>query len=199
MCRRAEAAGLTRDQLDLVLIGAVMSLLNTNERTFDKNHKCKGRQRIYSNYLFGGQYVCRRTFQFLVGVGKDRLQAIKASYMESGLTTRIHGNTKRLPHNVTCYEGIQKIVTFVTNFAEEQAILLPGRIPGYKKDDFKLLPSSTSKKVKCVYNWHTNTKCHKIKFNINSPVTSFLYSKYGDYTVNAVKQADKRKLRTRHS
>ena len=145
---RAEAAGLTRDQLDLVLVGAVMSVLNTNEITHDKTHKFKGRQRIYSHYLFGGQRVCRHTFQFLLDVGKDRLQAIKASYMENGLTTRIHGNTKRLPHNVTSYEAIQKIVTFVTNFAEEQAILLPGRIPGYKKDDFKLLPSSTTKKVK---------------------------------------------------
>ena len=103
VCHHAEAAGLTRDQFDLVLIGAVMSVLNTNERTLDKNHKSKGRQRLYSSYLFGGQRVCRSTFQFLVGVGKDRMQAIKASYMESGSTTRIHGNTKRLPHNVTSY------------------------------------------------------------------------------------------------
>ena len=68
--------------------------------------------------------------------------------MENGLTTRIHGNTKRLPHNVTNFEQIQKIVKFVSNFAEQQTILQPGRIPAYKRDDFKLLPSSTSKKVK---------------------------------------------------
>ena len=148
ICHRSEAAALTRDQLDLVLIGAVMSVLSTNENNFDKSHKSKSRQRIYSHYLFGGQRVCRRTFQFLLGVGKDRLQAIKASYMENGLTTRIHGNTKRLPYNVTTYEEIKRIVKFVSNYAEEQAILLPGRIPSYKRDDIKLLPSSTSKKVK---------------------------------------------------
>ena len=68
--------------------------------------------------------------------------------MENSLTTRIHGNTKRLPHNVTTFEQIQKIVKFISNFAEEQAILLPGQIPGYKRDDLKLLPSSTFKKVK---------------------------------------------------
>ena len=146
---RYEAAALTRDQLDLVLIGAVMSLVNTNDKTFDKNHKSKTRQRIHSHYLFGGQHICRYTFQFLLGVGKDCLHAIKASYMENGLTIRIHGNTKRLPHNVTTFEQIQNIVRFISNFAEEQAILLPGRIPGYKRDDIKLLPSSTSKKVKC--------------------------------------------------
>ena len=127
VCHRAEAAGLTRDQLDLVLIGAVMSVLNTNEKTFDKNHRSKGRQRIYSNYLFGGQRVCRRSFQFLVGVGKDQLQAIKASYMENGLTTRIHGNTKRLPHNVTSFEGIQKIVTLsLTLLRSKQYCFLGG-------------------------------------------------------------------------
>ena len=130
------------------MIGAVMSVLNNQKRTFDKKHKSKTRQQIYSYYLFGGQHVYRRTFQFLLGVGKDRLQAIKASYTENGLTTRTHGNTKRLPHNVTNYNEIQKMVRFVFNYAEEQAILLPGRVPGYKRDDLKLLPSSTSKKVK---------------------------------------------------
>ena len=57
-------------------------------------------------------------------------------------------NTKRLPHNPLTYEDITKIVKFLSNYAEEQAILLPGRVPGYKRDDFKLLLSSTSKKVR---------------------------------------------------
>ena len=148
VCHRSETASLTRDQLDLVLIGAVMSVLNSKDESEDHSHKSKSRERIYSTYLFGGQRVCRRTYQFLLGVGKDRLQAIKASYMKDGITTRIHGNTKRLPHNALTYEDITRIVKFLSNYAEEQAILLPGRVPGYKRDDFKLLPSSTSKKVR---------------------------------------------------
>ena len=67
--------------------------------------------------------------------------------MKEGITTRIHGNTKRLPHNALTYEDITRIAKFLSNYAEEQAIILPGRVPGYKKADFKLLPSSTSKKV----------------------------------------------------
>ena len=151
MCRRSETASLTRDQLDLVLIGAVMSVLNSDNESEDKSHKSKHRERIYSSYLFGGQRICRRTYQFLLGVGKDRLQAIKASYMKDGITTRTHGNTKRLPHNALTFEDITRIVKFLSNYAEEQAILLPGRVPGYKRDDFKLLPSSTSKKVHVQY------------------------------------------------
>ena len=65
VCHRSEAAALTRDQLDLVLIGAVMSLVNTDDQAFDHSHKSKTRQRIYSQYLFGGQHVCRNTFQLL--------------------------------------------------------------------------------------------------------------------------------------
>ena len=70
--------------------------------------------------------------------------------MKDGITTRIHGNTKRLPHNAqdATYEDITRIIKFLSNYAEEQAILLPKRVPGYKRDNFKLLPSSTSKKVR---------------------------------------------------
>ena len=47
-----------------------------------------------------------------------------------------------LPYNCKVYA-----VTFLQNFAEANAILLPGRIPGYKRDDMQLLPSSMTKKV----------------------------------------------------
>ena len=47
------------------------------------------------------------------------------------------------PNTLLTFDVIKNLVTFITNYAEEHAILLPGRIPGYKK----LLPSSTTKKV----------------------------------------------------
>ena len=36
---------------------------------------------------------------------------------------------------------------FMENYTEANAILLPGRIPGYKRDDLKLLPCDLTKKV----------------------------------------------------
>ena len=36
---------------------------------------------------------------------------------------------------------------FSTIMLRKNAMLLPGRIPGYKKDTIQLLPSSTTKKV----------------------------------------------------
>ena len=98
-------------------------------------------------YMHEGHEVCKKTFCFLYGIGKDRLRSVKEHYLANGLETRVHGNTKRLPHNHSSPETINNVVKFLQNYAEENAILLPGRIPGYKRDDIKLLPSSRSKNV----------------------------------------------------
>ena len=71
----------------------------------------------------------------------------KASYLASGLTTRTQGNARRLPKHALKLEEVKNLVTFISNYAEKHAILLTGRIPGYKQDDIQLLPSSTTKKV----------------------------------------------------
>ena len=68
----------------------------------------------------------------LYGIGKKRLQNVKDAYNRNGLEVRIHKNTKSLPHN--CFFS-QNFKRFLNNYAEENAILLPGRIPGYKRDD----------------------------------------------------------------
>ena len=79
--------------------------------------------------------------------GKDRFMAIKASFLATGLTTRVHGNSRRVPKHALKLDEVKHVVTFLSNYAEKNAILLPGRIPGYKRDDLQLLPSNTTKKV----------------------------------------------------
>ena len=91
---------------------------------------------------------------------------MKASYIANGLATRRHGNSKKLSHNALTFEENTNIVTFLHNYAEANAILLPGRIRGYKRDDVfllsddvVLLPSCTSKRVRA----HTRTNKHTHK------------------------------------
>ena len=73
--------------------------------------------------------------------------ALKASYLATGLTIRVHGNAKRLPKHALKLDKVKNLVTFPHNYAEKNAILLPGWIPGCKRDDLQLLPSNTMKKV----------------------------------------------------
>ena len=88
-----------------------------------------------------------KIFTFLYGIGKHRLRNVRDSYLTNGLETWLRGNTKRLPHNHLTHAVIASVTEFLKNCVEENVILLPGRIPGQKRDDVKLLPSSHSKKV----------------------------------------------------
>ena len=143
---RAQCSFLTHDELDLTLLGTIMSTINMDDSIYDGRHKPAKRTRTTMGFMHQGHEVCKKTFLFLYGIGKKRLTAVKKSYKTNGLETRRHGNTKRLPHNHS-HILVAGVVKFLTNYAEQNAILLPGRIPSHKRDDIKLLPSSQSKKV----------------------------------------------------
>ena len=86
-------------------------------------------------------------FCSLHSMSSKRLKNIKASYVENGLAPRRHGNTRRMPAKSLSFSDNQRVVTFIVNYAETHAILLPGHIPGYKRDDIQLLPASTTKRA----------------------------------------------------
>ena len=144
---RAQSSLLTHDELDLVLLGCIMCTVLIDQYIRDGRHKPVKRRRTTITFMHHAHEVCKTTFGFLYGVGRRRIMALKESYLLNGLETRIHGNTKRLPHNQMTHRAICNVVKFLQNYAEQNAILLPGRLPNYKKDDIKLLPSSCSKKV----------------------------------------------------
>ena len=54
---------------------------------------------------------------------------------------RIHGNTGRKPPQALLRDELNRVLSFIKNYAEIHAILLPGRIPGGKDyEKVKLLP-----------------------------------------------------------
>ena len=81
---------------------------------------------------------------FLHTMSIARLKSIKQHWLENGLCPR--GRPKVLPHNTTKLSDINNAVRYILQYAEDHAILLPGRIPRYKRDDFQLLPSSITKR-----------------------------------------------------
>ena len=61
------------------------------------------------------------------------------------MSVRPHGNSKRLPHNTLPQAVSEDVKNVLSNYVDENAVLLPGRIPGYKNDDIKLLSSCDTK------------------------------------------------------
>ncbi len=140
---RDECRQLSHSELDLVVMGQLLALTQRDETTQAKHHSPKERKRSFTCFKHGGHDICIKTFCFLHTIGRSKFEAIKASFQSNGLCPRKRAYTK--PRHALRLSDIEYVVSFVRNYAEDNAILLPGRIPGYKRDDIVLLPSSTTK------------------------------------------------------
>ena len=84
-------------------------------------------------------------FLHFYGLSYSRFRRLKEHYEQHGISPRQHGNTKRLPQNTLPLSTIEDVHSFLANYVEENAIVLPDRIPGFKNDEVKVLSSSETK------------------------------------------------------
>ena len=130
---------LTSGELDLVILANIQAFTRIN---------CVGEKRNRSplcQFHFQGRPVCKETFLHFYGIGYSRFRRIKEHYEQNGISQRTHGNTNRVPDNATPHSVIEDFHAFLQNYVEENAIVLPGRIPGFKSDEVRVLSSSESK------------------------------------------------------
>jgi hypothetical protein len=59
--------------------------------------------------------------------------------------------TRAGPSKLLKYEDLQRVVNFINNYAEDNAIVLPGLHPGHKHFGGKLLPSHVTKAARNHY------------------------------------------------
>lgn len=105
------------------------------------------RKKAYTTYRHQGQPICLDMFLVFHGVSKNKFRHIAQSLHVHGIQPRIHGNTKRLPKNTLSMASVQHTLLFLLNYSEQHGVLLPGRVPGYSRDDVRLLPSSSSRRT----------------------------------------------------
>ena len=131
---------LSHGELDLVILANIQALFTDMEVTGEKRKRGPR-----CNFSYQGRTICRDMFLNLYGISYSRFRRLKEHYEANGLSLRLHGNSKRLPPNTLPQAVTEDVKNFLTNYVEENAVLLPGRIPGFKKDDIKLLSSSDTK------------------------------------------------------
>ncbi len=147
---RGDAAELTWNELNMAIMGQVMALTCCDPQPLNSSmyrHASKGRVKNTVQFRHQGHRSCRKTFLFLHGIGDFRMRAIKTSYLSQVLVPRVHGHTGRIAPRSLILEDVRNMVKFVMQYAETNGILLPGRVPGYKRDDIQLLPCSTTKRA----------------------------------------------------
>ena len=135
---------LSSAELDLVVLGIIHSSLNCNETSVSGRVE-KSHQSTRMCFFYHGKRICKKTFLFLHCLQSYRFHSLVKHYRKNGLTLRTHGNSKRLPSSALSTETVEQVVKFIKNVAEEQALLLPGRVPAFKRIDVKLLPSNLTK------------------------------------------------------
>jgi len=82
----------------------------------------------------------------MCSISKNKLTALISHYRQNGLAVRRKKSGGR-KSNVRClsFDDVKAVVTFISNYAEQHALLLPGRVPAYKRSDIRLLPSAETK------------------------------------------------------
>jgi len=79
-------------------------------------------------------------------ISQDKLTAILKWYKVNGLQPRRKKSGGRiLTKRILSFQDIEMVVQFLLNYAEANAIVLPGRIATFHRWDVKVLPSSVTK------------------------------------------------------
>ena len=137
---RDECRKLSREELDLIIMGELRALTVRDSTIF----RSADRVRTSSRFEVGGHCVCIKTFCFMHNIGRGKLTAIKNSWLQHRLRPR--WKPSFTPSNTTSLAYVELVVRFILHYAEDNAIFLPGRIPGYKRDNLQLLPSAVTKR-----------------------------------------------------
>ncbi|ELU09153.1 hypothetical protein CAPTEDRAFT_228820 [Capitella teleta] len=135
-----------REQM-LVLLGKISCGINLSDTTSRSRKKGQQeRQHQRTNYWMEGRSVCRDTFKFLHAISQDRLTGLLKHYKENGLKPKEKKTGGRLNNKkALTHDTIVKVYKYLENYAETHSLALPGRVPGFRKDNLRLLPSSHTK------------------------------------------------------
>ena len=132
---------LSNDELDLVILASIQAFTHreSSGTKLSRNPRC--------SFYYQSVPICKEMFLHFYGLSDSRFGQLREHYENHGVSLRTNGNTKRLPHNTISQAMIEVVKAFLSNFVGENAISLPGRIPGFKSDEIKVLSSSETKKT----------------------------------------------------
>ena len=134
----------------MVIMGQLAAGMNASHTvSTTARHKDDNREKCYTTFTHQGNLVCVRMFRFLHVIREKRLKNLTRSLKRNDLCPRVHGNTNKRPKHAPSFSSTEYmyVMRFLFSFAEQHALLLPGRIPRYSRDDLQLLPSCTSKRA----------------------------------------------------
>ena len=126
---------LSSRELDLVVL--------SNIHVFTKTGK--GIEVLDAASLIKQFQSVRRCCYIFTELAIPDFERLREHYQEHRIYPRTHGNTNRVPKNATSKKSLEAVHAFIDNYVEENAIVLPGRFPGFKSEEIRLLSSLETK------------------------------------------------------
>ena len=120
---------LSNDELDLVILASIQAF------THCESSGTKPKRSPRCSFYYQSVPICKEMFLIFYGLSDARFRRLKEHYQNHGVSLRTHGNMKRLPHNTLSQATVEGVKAFLSNYVEENAICLPGRIRGFKSDE----------------------------------------------------------------
>ena len=115
---RLQMLELQKTEKEMLLLGKLQVCATPPDVVHHARKATKAkRRRITYQYAFDGRYVCKPAFCFLHCTGEKALKNLQHHFKGNGITPRTHGNCGRLPHNAFSFNTVQKIVSFISNYA----------------------------------------------------------------------------------
>lgn len=159
------------NKLDQIILAQLNCLTKNADTTACSRQLQSVRKQPRAQYLIRGIPVCRTTFMFAHNVKIKRFKRLTSQFNKTGFIAKEHGNTGKLAKNVTSFSRSEFVVRFLQNFAEQNAILLPGRASTIYNASLKLLPSNETKLS--VYNKYLASFTEEVT---EKPVSSKVFS-----------------------
>ncbi|KAL8584899.1 hypothetical protein ACOMHN_043536 [Nucella lapillus] len=103
-------------------------------------------RRVRSTYSLMSRIVCKEAFLFLLGISRNLLTHLSKHYQTEGLAqpSKKSGGRRSNTRSLK-YQDTEAVKKFICHYAEDHAVSLPGRVPGFKWEDIRLLPSAIPK------------------------------------------------------
>ena len=110
----AQHSLLSHDELDLVLMEFISSAMLDSDGIRNGRHQNSAKwSSVTMLFKYHDHNVCKKTFLFLHGIGKDWLKAVKKHYTEEGLQVWQYGNSKHTPQHTMPFAAIRNVVSFL--------------------------------------------------------------------------------------
>ena len=172
-CFELDVMSDNENGLNNMIVAQLSALLHRDDKLMCSNRTetgNKSRKKTMMDYRFHGYSVCMNAFLFLHGIGRKRLRLLRKRVITFGIAPVKHGNAGKKPANACRMEDAEKVVTFLRNYAENNALVLPGKTKGVRTSNSRtmLLPSWESKKeihqkyVKCTQLQNSTSRVLKL-------------------------------------